>query len=55
LLEDVLVSLQFQDRFASSYLGEKGFGANPSSASLATGASFAPDMRASIIAVPTPK
>jgi hypothetical protein len=26
LLEDTLIFLEFQDRFASPYLGEKGFG-----------------------------
>jgi hypothetical protein len=29
LLKDVLIFRQFQDRFASPYLGEKGFGIEP--------------------------
>src|ERR1700722_17923691 len=52
LLEDVLIFLKFQDRFACPYLGEKGFGIEPVTGELPHGNPLCTDKPApSIVAI----
>jgi hypothetical protein len=55
LLKDVLIFRQFQDRFASPHLSEKGFGIEPVIGELRHISLPYSDERVRIIAIPTSK